>query len=191
MLDTWVLINSIAILVISTGVKLLSDRKFKKIESDFSKELEGIKSKYQKEQFIHKLQFQKEFEIYKDLWKKLVVLKISTEQILPVIDTGEKSKEKKLEKVEIDLYETQKVILENVPFYSPEVYEYASKIYDISFVEALSLQLRKESKLGITTDIKDYKKAGERVREISSLIEKTEKAIRKRIGIMGEAKLVE
>jgi hypothetical protein len=134
----------------------------------------------EKKNLIHKLQFEKEFNIYNELWSKLIALRNLTASLRPIMEqTDGKSnaqlKEEKLKK----LYPAfNEVIIEfdnNRPFYSEAVYNEINEILKISRSEAIEFEY-----LGYTQS-SDYKKAEENINKIVSSMDKICDIIRKRI----------
>ena len=171
-------------------VPLKVNAKLEKIRSDFLAKLEEIKSLYSKEQYIHRLQFEKEFEIYQELWTNLITLK-NDARLFTLHDalktTGESIKEKEGEmiiKLMDDINNAQRTIENNRPFYGEEIHENALKIVELT-----------KAFFGRSKDLDEKEmeyllKLVKRESEIYEIIDNIEKAIRKRIRNIGEAKLV-
>lgn len=178
--DIVIFANPILLGVFAFFGKIWADKKIKKIESKLSKE-----------KFIHELQFNKEFEIYLELWEKLVVLKEATDLILPMLDTVDPAKtkeeiaEERLINVRESYKEVQKIIARRQPFYSKKVYESSAKILSETIKKALLYQYTFKGVPSLKDKtIESYKQAQNHSWKISDIIEEVNQSIRDRILIL-------
>lgn len=160
----WSIVNSLLIIATPVIGKIWADGKIEKVKSSLSKK-----------ELIHKLQFEHEFKIYKSLWKKIANLSKATAELLPIMDLTGLDKEEKLNNIQKALNESSSVIIDNTPFYSKEIYEYANEIYKISLTEALLFSH------ATVSNIKDFERAQEKAKELFEISKKIEEAIRNRI----------
>ncbi|HEB35926.1 hypothetical protein LCGC14_2722740 [marine sediment metagenome] len=155
-----------------------------------NKKNEEIKSLYSKEQFIHKLQFEKEFKIYLNLWEKLISLKNSAELVTlhdALKTKGEHKKEIEgqiIIKLIDDINNVKRTTENNRPFYDEEIYNNALKI-----IESTKTFVGRSEDLG-KEKIEHLLKLVKSESQIYKIIDSIEKAIRKRIRNIGEAKLI-
>lgn len=180
MLDIWALINSVAIALISIGGKLWTNGKVKKIEFDYSKKLEEVKSKHSKEQFIHKLLFVKEFKIYEQLWEKLVVLKRSIAKVAEKEISG--PNDSRLIDMSNNFKAVRETIENNRPYFDKRVYERSDKIAKSAFIQHIVSLHPQSEKLGEAMD---------RIKEVEVLLEEIGEIIGEKIGFLREATLIE
>jgi len=175
----WSSINSLILILLPIIAKSWADKKLTKLKSSLSKG-----------EFIHRLQFEKEFETYQELWANLIRLKNSVE--LFTFHDALKTKEEPRKEIEgkmiiklIDnINNVQRTIENNRPFYSEEIYKNALKIVALT-----------KTFFGRPEDLGEEKieyllKLVKRESQIYKIIDSIEKAIRKRIGNIGEAKLI-
>jgi hypothetical protein len=91
-------------------------------------QIENIKTESLKSLHVHKLQFDKEFEIYKELWAKLVMLKVIVNTLRPQVDSSDPKKTYKetiterLSNAVVCFNETTLIVLHNKPFYPLEIF---------------------------------------------------------------------
>lgn len=188
------ILNLATLILISLFGKNWINKKRIDFETSMNEDLEKIKSSLSKEQFIHKLQFEKEFQVYSELWEKLIALRHSTALIIHPStakkldksnEEDKREKEEILKKVTNSYDEAEKTIINNKPFYSEEVYKNADRILEESMRQIISWHYPHE-------DINShYVIAKGRVDEITAIIGDIEEAIRERIRNIGEAKLIE
>jgi hypothetical protein len=97
--------------------------------------------------YVHKLQFEKEFEIYLDLWEKIMSVMTATVALRPFwdrYDLDEPERERKQRRVETlgkAMDELKYTVNSHKPFYAPDVFESAHEFIHISFIEADDYQL--------------------------------------------------
>ena len=133
-----------------------------------------------KKNLIHKIQFEKEFNIYNELWAKLIALRNLTASLRPHMERtdGKSNAELKKEKLE-KLYPAfnEAIILfdNNRPFYSAAVYNEINEIFKRCREEAIEFEF-----LGYTPN-SDYKKAEENIDKIIASMDKICDIIRQRI----------
>jgi len=148
-------------------------------------------TKVAKEQLIHKIQFEKEFEIYKELWGELVVLRDLIQEYLLTPKTDSSYKEKAwhiLAKLKRQHDRVKLITDRNKPFYGEEVNKNAKKTLIASLERQSPLARyfgrisRGESPFFEEIPDNDYQSIDDEYKIINIIIDDTEKAIRKRIG---------
>lgn len=130
---------------------------------------------------IHKFQFEKEFNVYSDLWSKLVHLRDATIRLRPEFDFLPKEKsdaETKEERLKIQ-WEKFLDVLEsfecNMPFYSKEIYN------EINGLLILANKERIDYHRGDKKDNEYWERAEKNIKTVTASMEKISNLIRKRI----------
>lgn len=105
--------------------------------------LQDLRTRENKELFVHQLQFEKEFEVYKELWGKVLVLGRAGKyfrslQTCPV---------KPLEEAYNDFSDAHnvlnKLVYDNRPFYAPKIFDLSKKLLDTAYDVASSIKRQK------------------------------------------------
>ena len=192
-------------LIISGGIgaaiitvigKFYVDRKLEQVRAGYDKELENLKAKLAQKHTIHKLQFEKEFEICEKLWAALVELKnVCAENIYTLqsdgklIAAGRKLKQGNLDCLHEKCKTAFKLVENNKPFYADDVFDNALKFAKIAGLLANDLfSARAQASQGKTVNSQEY---FDEVNRMMPIINDIEESIRRRIGIIGSAKIVE
>ena len=148
------------------------------------KSIEKIKSENQKNNLIHRIQFEKEFEIYSDLWAKLVDLRNHTRDLRPqldFIDPNESEKErniKRFEKLNNSFIVCVNSFEKNKPFYPKIVYDNIAEALKITKREAFGFQR------GDKNSDEYWDESEKNINRIIDLTNNICETIRKRIGIV-------
>jgi len=144
------------------------------------KSIEKLKSANEKGNLIHRLQFEKEFNIYHDLWGKIVELRKCATGLRPIMDyydseeTETERKKKRLNKLDKAYQECFDSLENNKPFYPEEVYTEINAVMKLSWDEAV------EYRHGGTY----WESAETNIKAIVDGYENITKIIRKRIGLI-------
>ena len=172
--------------------KLWVDRKLERERANYEKELEILRAKLAQKQTIHKLQFEKEFIIYFDLWKALIELRNACSSLVPggKFVSGDESPEQRQERESDQLakayVDVEGLVEQQRPFYAQEVYENASQLISKAWKQAVQAGFGQGQPVS-----KRYEQMKDRVDEMSAIIDNIESSIRKRIGFINSAELVE
>lgn len=170
--------------------KLWVDRKLERERASYGKELENLKAKLAQKHTIHKLQFEKEFEIYVELWEALCGLKEACAALVPGGQFTNKSpedlREEQADKFAAAYTEFVKLVEHQRPFYASDVYKGATLLLSDAWRQMVQHAFDKETPL-----TKRYEQMRSRVAEMSGIIDNIESSIRKRIGFISSAELVE
>lgn len=173
--------------------KLFVDRKLQNQKDEYNKQLELLKSKLDKKNTVHKLQFEKEFQLYGELWKALVDVR-STATITPSLDIMPKDKssieiyKERTERAFEAFYKANALFIYNRPFYHDDV----SKITDGLLNQCLKHINRVARVLSSEKfDDKMFEKADELFEIMQKTVNDIEAAIKRRIGLLQEAEIVE
>lgn len=146
--------------------------------------IEKLKRENEKDKLIHRIQFEKEFEIYNELWGKLVDLRNQTVALRPEFDSLDPNKTKEeIEKERLmNLNEAFSACIisfeKNKPFYIKEVYDEIEKAIKLSRKEVNQLRY------GDNKTDEYWKKAEQNIAELIASIDKTCEIIRHRIGLI-------
>ena len=173
--------------------KLVVDRKLQKQKVEHDKQIESLRSRLQKKNTVHKIQFEKEFQLYGELWKALVDVR-SNSVITPSLDiipAGESFYDVYKERFEsaADAFNRANDLFKyHRPFYHDDV---------CKITEELLVQCRGHIKsVGrMLSSGKDNPKLSDKADELHEImteaINKIEEAIKRRIGLLQEAAIVE
>jgi len=173
--------------------KLVVDRKLQEQKHEHDKQIEPLKSELQRKNTIHKLQFEKEFEIYEELWKKLVDVRRSA-VITPTVDIAPGGK---------TLYDVYKERFDNaVKAFNEanDLFEYHRPFYhdDVSsitrnFLSECRGYIRSVGQMLKSENFDDglHDKADDLLKKVPEAIDEIEKVIKGRIGLLQEAEIVE
>jgi len=102
--------------------------------------LQDLRTREGKELFVHQLQFEKEFEVYKELWEKVLVLgkagknfrSLQMGQLKPVEDAFNEFS---------DAHNVlNKLVYGNRPFYAPKIFDLSKKLLDTACDVASSVK---------------------------------------------------
>lgn len=168
-------------------------KKLQAQKHEHDKQLESLKSNLGKKNTVHKLQFEKEFELYEELWKKLVDVRRSA-VITPTVDITPGGK---------TLYDVYKERFDNAvkafneandlfeyhrPFYHDEVSSITRNLLSEcrGYIRSVGQMLKSTN-----FDEELHDKADELFEKMTEAINKIEKAIKGRIGLLQEAEIVE
>jgi len=161
----WTVINSILIIAIPVWA---------------NNRLEKLKSSLSKGEFIHQTRFNREFDIYQFLWKKLATLIRKSELLQYSGFFNSQGGDSRAQESGKALAETFEVLDNNIPFFSPTVYEPAKKILDLINKETSSIRLALSPGFRDPKP-EDFEKVKEAIAEIRPYVEEVKMAIRKRI----------
>jgi hypothetical protein len=148
------------------------------------KSIEKLKSENEKSKLIHRIQFEKEFNIYNELWGKLIDLRNLAGALRPEVDfidpdkTSDEIAIEKINKINDAFHSCVISFDNNKPFYPKEVYDEIEKILRLSRREARQFQ-------GGDSRKDDYWEEGKK--NIQGIIESMDKVceiIRTRIGLI-------
>lgn len=185
--------GSIGAAIASIIGKFFVDRKLQNQQAEYDKQLESLKSQLEKKSTVHKLQFEKEFQLYGELWKALVDVR-STATITPTVDIMPRDQ---------SCYDVYKGRFENAADAfnkANDLFKYHSPFYhdDVSKItEDLLGQCRKHIRKVARVlssgkfDDKLFDSADELFEKMTEAINEIEKAIKRRIGLLQEAEIVE
>jgi len=102
--------------------------------------LQDLRTRGSKELFVHKLQFEKEFEVYKELWEKVLVLGRAGKNFRTLTTGPSKS----LEDVYNDFSDAHnvlnKLVYGNRPFYAPKIFDLSKKLMNAACDVASSVK---------------------------------------------------
>lgn len=160
---------------------------------EHNKQLESLKSKLGKKTTVHKLQFEKEFQLYEGLWKELTDVRRSA-VITPTLDNMPEGK---------TLYDVYKDRFENAvdafnkandlfeyhrPFYHDDVSKITKDLLSQcrGYIRSVGRMLSYGS-----FDDKLHDEADELLKKIPEAINQIEEVIKRRIGLLQEAEIVE
>ncbi len=173
--------------------KFVVDAKLAKHQADYNQQLEALKLELEKKKTVHKLQFEKEFQLYDDLWKALIDVR-SSASITPSLDILPQGKdfkelyEERLTKAIQSVDKASNLVVFNRPFYHPSVSEVAQEVLK----ECRRHVRRTARKLGQNRlDNNQFDEADELEEMLNRAVETIEEVIRKRIGLLRDAELVE
>jgi hypothetical protein len=144
--------------------------------------IETLRKEIEKQLLVHRLQFEKEFNIYNELWAKLVDLRAVITLLRPKVGTNEPGKNYD-ETVQIRLDKAIKIgneviemVEKNKPFYAKAIYFELLKIIKIIRAEVIEVTHGDRRQ-------QDYWVGGEKnIGELLPQIEVVCEAIRERIG---------
>lgn len=131
--------------------------------------------------YVHKLQFEKEFEIYLELWEKIMSVMTSTVELRPFLEkydpdeTESETKQRRLKALSTALQELQQTVNNHKPFYAPDVYESAHELLHISNKEAHHYQVQSPN------SDKYFDDAMKNTKEMDQILDDICESIRKRI----------
>ena len=168
-------------------------KKLQAQKHEHDKQLESLKSKLGKKNTIHKLQFEKEFQLYGKLWKALVDVRKKT-VITPTCDRMLRDMSlydvyKKRYEIAVDAFNKAKDLFEDHrPFYHDDVSKITRDLLSQcrGYIESVGRMLS----YGSFND-KLHNEADELLKKIPEAINQIEEAIKRRIGLLQEAEIVE
>lgn len=169
------------------------NKKLQAQKHEHDKQIEPLKSELQRKNTIHKLQFEKEFQLYEELWKALVDVR-STAAITPSVDIMPRDQS------HYDVYKGRFESAADAFNKANDLFKYHRPFYhdDVSKItEDLLGQCRKHIRKVARVlnsgkfDDKLFDSADELFEKITEAINEIEKAIKGRIGLLQEAKIVE
>lgn len=144
--------------------------------------IETLKKEHEKQLHIHRLQFEKEFEIYNELWGKLIKLRNTAALLRPQFDYKDPNKsldeviKERLDNVIENGNQAVDSIEKNKPFYAEEIYKILIEIVKLTKKEIIEVQYGDKSQ-------SEYWEDGEKT--LNTLIKLTDNVcntIRERIG---------
>jgi len=173
--------------------KVVVDRKLQKQKAEYDKQLESLKSKLGKKNTVHKLQFEKEFQLYGELWKALVDVR-STATITPSLDIMPKDQphydvyKGRFESAADAFNKANDLFKYHRPFYHDDVSKITEDLLDQcrKYIRKVERVLSSEK-----FDDKLFDSADELFEKMTEAINKIEEAIKRRIGLLQEAEIVE
>ena len=162
-----------------------------KLEHD--QRIASLQSKLQRKHTVHKLQFEKEFQLYGELWKALVDVR-STATITPFVDIMPKDQahydvyKGRFESAADAFNKANDLFKYHRPFYHDDV----SKITE-DLLEQCRKHIRKVARVLSSGKFDDklFDSADELFEKMTEAINKIEEAIKRRIGLLQEAEIVE
>jgi len=144
-----VLINFLGLI----QLKRIGEKDKGKVQSEIEKlknELTQTNQKLQvaldKSLHIHKVQFEKEFNIYEDIWQKLVEIKKATLSLRPRFDSVdpqeslEERKKKRMDSFSSSFTPFRDSIEKNRPFYAQDIYKLLNDLLKVTYNEAIDFQ---------------------------------------------------
>ena len=171
----------ICALIILLG-KIWLEKQLQSQITDNEAKLKSIQAELDKSNHVHRIQFEKEFQIYEEIWSKLLELRNKTLSLRPVMDTynpnetEEDRKKRRLDDFSEAVNEFTKIFHTQQPFYPQEIFDYLAEIRTITFKEAIGYKNK-------NIDRDDYWEEVERNHDrILENIETVLKLIRQRIG---------
>ena len=173
--------------------KLVVDRKLQAQKLEHNKQLASLESQLEKKNTVHKLQFEKEFQLYGELWKKLVDVRSSV-IITPTLDMMQKDKPhyevyKERFEIAVDAFNKANGLFEyHRPFYHDDVSKITEKLLGQcrGYIRRVAIMLGSKK-----DDDKLLDKADELLKKVPEAINEIEKAIKVRIGLLQEAEIIE
>jgi len=169
------------------------NKKLQAQKHEHDKQLESLKSKLGKKNTVHKLQFEKEFELYGELWKALVDVR-STAAITPPLDIMPRDQS------HYDVYKDRferaadafNIANDLFKYHRPFYHEDVSKITEGLLAECRKY-IRKVARVLSSEKFDDklFDSADELFEKMTETINKIEEAIKRRIGLLQEAEIVE
>jgi len=148
-----------------------------------SKKILKLETDAERKNLIHKFQFEKEFNVYTDLWAKLIDLRNSTASLRPIMDykeknkTDEEIKDERLREQLTKLVAVADTFDKNSPFYAKDIYKEIESLIKLTRFEALDYQHGERNR--------DYwEKAQENIKKIVESMDKIATQIRKRIDVV-------
>lgn len=169
------------------------NKKLQAQKHEHNKQLESLKSKLGKKTTVHKLQFEKEFQLYEGLWKGLTDVRRSA-VITPTLDSMPEGK---------TLYDVYKDRFENAvdafnkandlfeyhrPFYHDDVSKITRDL--LSQCRGYIRSVGQMLSYGSFND-KLHDEADELLKKVPEAITQIEEVIKRRIGLLQEAEIVE
>lgn len=149
-----------------------------------SKKILKLETEAERKNLIHKFQFEKEFNVYTDLWAKLIDLRNVTASLRPAMDTRDNTKTEDEIKQERLSKQWEKLVLvsdtfqKNRPFYSDDIYKEIESLVKISRIEAIKYHH------GERYNHEYWEEAERNIKEIIDSMDKIATLIRKRIEIV-------
>jgi hypothetical protein len=149
-----------------------------------SKKILKLETEAERKNLIHKFQFEKEFNVYTDLWGKLIDLRNMTASLRPVMDYMDKTKTEDEIKQERLTRQWEKLILvadtfdKNRPFYSKDIYAEIDSLIKLTRFEAIDYQH------GERHNREYWKEAEMNINKIIDSMDKIANLIRKRIEVV-------
>lgn len=129
------------------------DRELEKLRSNFIKENDRLKADLDKTLHVSKFHFEKEYEIYREIWGKLIILRKATLSLRPIsdppLDAGETAEDRKKKRalIFVEAYaDFEKVIENNRPFYHPMVWDEVCALKKLTYGEAVSYRFSNENR---------------------------------------------
>ena len=169
------------------------NKKLQTQKHEHDKQLESLKSKLGKKNTVHKLQFEKEFQLYGELWKTLVDVR-KTVVITPTLDIMPKSKSpyevyRERYEIAVEAFNKAKNLFEDHrPFYHDDVSTITREL--LSQCRENIGSVGRMLEFG-NFDDELHDKADELLKKVPDAINKIEEAIKRRIGLLQEAEIVE
>jgi len=171
----------------------LVNQKLQTQKHEHDKQIASLTSKLGKKDTVHKLQFEKEFQLYGELWKALVDVRL-TATITPSLDIMPKGQE------QYDVYKDRFQSAADAFNKANDLFKYHEPFYhdDVSKItEDLLDQCRKHIRKVARVlssgkfDDKLFDSADELFKIMTEAINKIKEAIKQRIGLLQEAEIIE
>jgi len=195
-------INSVVVGLTAVAVvwidKRWLTRALERDKAENQRQLEDLRADLGRRHTVHKLQFEMEFELYRELWKALVDLR-NKAVVTPVLDRMPKEKttvevyNERFEEARTAFNNLNRLFREHHPFYHHSVTQTADSMLSEcrSYLELVGRTLRNSRSWTKEHPSDMYDSANELQRKMSDLADRIEEAIRQRIGLLHEARLVE
>lgn len=170
---------------------MIESYKSKKVEYD--KQIESLRSRLQKKNTVHKIQFEKEFQLYGELWKALVDVR-SESVITPSLDIIPAGKslhdvyKERFESAADTFNKANDLFKYHRPFYHDDVGKITEELLAQcrGYIKSVGRMLSSEKDNPTLSD-----KADELHEIMTEAINKIEEAIKRRIGLLQNAEIVE
>jgi hypothetical protein len=168
-------------------------KKLQAQQSEYDKKLASLNSKLQRKNTVHKLQFEKEFCLYQELWKTIVDVQ-RVARITPALDfmpEGESPLDvykKRWKKTAGVLQQAIDVLYFNLPFYHHDISGLADELLTKYHNHMTNIQFNLQME---KIDVETYTKNDLMFAEIINTKKDIEMAIRKRVGLLQEAEIID
>ena len=102
--------------------------------------LQDLRTKNSKELFVHKVQFEKEFEVYKDLWGRVLHLARKGKQFRFIQTGNTKPPNEAYSDYALAYKVLSDKVFSNQPFYEPDIFDLCKNLLDAAYSITKSLQ---------------------------------------------------
>jgi len=114
--------------------------------------LEDLRTKEKKELFVHQLQFEKEFEIYKQLWEKVLVLGRAGTHFRSLQMEALKPVEERFDAFRNAYNSLNELVYFNRPFYAPKIFDLSKRLLDTAANVAGSVKRQLDTNIETNLD---------------------------------------